>query len=88
MPNGDLDAYFKSRKPPGPLDVGVGDQVAYTRYFLKSIGVYCTDPSWSRRGEVLEVRGPLALVRWSDGCDERVSRANLAYPGPNLRFAE
>ena len=83
------DAYFRSRKAPGPLAVKVGDQVSYTRYFLKCIGAGPTDDLWRRRGEVKEVNGDIARVLW-DGDDEPrgVRTCNLACPGPNLRFCE
>lgn len=85
------DAYFATRKAPGPLKVEVGERVAYTRYFLKQIGVGPTDDMWRRRGEVksLHANGRWASVLW-DGDEEptNVALCNLAKPGPNLRFNE
>lgn len=83
------DAYFRSRKAPGPLDVKEGDRVSYTRYFLKCIGVLPTDDMWRRRGTVKGVKGRLVMVLW-DGENEPMSvlSTNLAHPGPNLRFCE
>ena len=82
-------AYFRSRKAPGPLAVKVGDTVAYTRYFLKSIGMPPTDDMWRQRGTVAEVNGNYARVLW-DGEDEPrgVLTNNLAHPGANLRHCE
>jgi hypothetical protein len=85
-----LDAYFRSTKAPGPLETMVDREVAYTRYFLKQIGVPATDPMWRQRGIVKEVRDDrFALVQWNDGEEPRlVATSNLAHPGPNLRFCE
>lgn len=89
MSQGDLDAYFRSRKAPGPLDVKVGDKVMYTRYFLLSIRVSATDDSWRDQGEVIEVGNhDLATVRWADGTVMKTKTNNLCYPGPNLRHCE
>jgi hypothetical protein len=81
------DAYFRSRKAPGPLEVKIGDRVAYARYFLKCLGTPATDDAWRRRGTVVSVENGVAQVHW-DGSDGpiRVLTSNLAFPGPNLRF--
>jgi hypothetical protein len=84
-----LDAYFRSTKAPGPLEVKVGDRVARTRYFLKQLGLPPGDDAWKDRGTVLEIRGNnIVSVKW-DSREEPTSilTSNLAFPGPNLRFA-
>ena len=83
------EAYFRSRRAPGPISLKVGDRVSYTRYFLKSIGAEATSDLWRRRGVVTEVGSWCVYVKW-DGEDEPkgVRSENLALPGPNLRFCE
>jgi len=85
------DAYFRSRRPPEPLKAQVGDEVAYTRYFLKCIGVVATDPMWRKRGIVTEISGRIAYIQWDDDGEDEVTPVqltNLAHPGPNLAFNE
>ena len=83
------DAYFRSTKAPGPLDVKVGDRVAWTRYCCKQIGIGVTDPMWGQRGEVKELRGPWVLVKWDDEDEPSLtSSTTLAFPTANLRFCE
>ena len=85
----DLDAYFRSTKPRGPLDVKVGEEVAWTRYSLLQIGAGATDPMWGQRGRVVELRPPWALVEWDGEEKPRlVSTTTLAYPTANPRFCE
>lgn len=95
FPKNDLDAYFRSRKPPEPLrDPKIGDKVAYTRYFLKQIGVSATDDMWRARGTITgfesvgkEVRW--AQIQWADEPTPRlVALSNLCRPGPNLAHCE
>jgi len=87
--NANDQAYFRSRKAPGPLAVKEGDPVTYTRYFLKSIGAPLTDDMWRRRGVVIGTKDNLARVQW-DGEEEShwVLTNNLAIPGANLRHCE
>lgn len=87
LERGNRDAYFRSTRPHGPLACEPGDVVAFTRYFLKSIGASATDPMWSQRGIVRELRPPFVLVAWEEG-ERLVHLGNLAKPGPNLRFCE
>jgi hypothetical protein len=88
LARGNRDAYFRSTKAPGPLDVAVGELVAYARYFLLQTGADAVDDRWHWRGTVVELRAPWVLVRSSDGTETLVHPANLARPGPNLRFCE
>ena len=75
--------------------VNVGDRVAYSVQFLKSIG--------ESHGEMARARGvvkdtktfgggsiTLAYIEWDEGFDmpEKVAVHNLAKVGPNPRFAE
>lgn len=83
-----LNAYFASTKPPGPMTFEVGARVGYTRYFLKQTGVPGTDPMWHQRGKVQSVADPIVTVEWDDGTIGRVHSANLAIPGPNTRWCE
>jgi hypothetical protein len=70
-----------------PLKAKEGDQVAYAKHFLKSIGCPATDRLWGLRGTVQEVHDEVAEVLW-DGEAEPMSvgLTNLAHPGPNLKF--
>lgn len=89
--NANEEAYFRSRNRPEPLAAKVGDEVAYTRYFLKCIRVCPTDDMWRQRGIVTKVSGQLAYIQWNDyedGDVVAVQLSNLAHPGPNLAFCE
>lgn len=92
LARGNTDAYFRSRRPPKPLDCVVGDRVAYTRYFLRQTAAGPTDPAWRRRGTVesLHPNGKWVSVRWDDEPDEPrlIGRSALARPGANRRFAD
>jgi len=81
------DAYFKTTQAPGPLDVKVGDEVCYTRYFLKQITNSPTDPLWFERGKVIRVKKHnIVIVRWNDGREVPVKTHALAFPDfPNTR---
>ena len=72
-----------------PLAVKPGDTVAYTKRFLKSIGMPPTDPSWRQYGVVTTVEGNYAKVLWDGDHEPRgVLTNNLAFPGANLRYCE
>ena len=79
--NGSRDAYFRTTKNPGPLDVKVDERVAYTRYFLMQVAGGPTDPMWFMRGTVVELGSPWCKVLW-DGDDKptTVSTTALAHP--------
>ena len=84
------DAYLSSTKPPGPLlDLVADEEVAYTAYWLASVGFGPCDAATRRRGRVV---GPSDLgpdfvrVDWGDGDPCAVNTRNLARPGPNLRY--
>lgn len=69
----------------------VGDKVAYSVQWLKSVGMSHSDYARAR-GEVTDVRAlggsPLITVEWSDpDIPARILAANLAHVGPNTRFA-
>lgn len=92
-----LNAYFRSTKRPGPLDVRPGDVVGFTRYHCLQLGLSPTDSMWSLRGTVIELRGapsedgkPVWAFIQFEGEDAPrcVARGNLAIPGPNLRWCE
>lgn len=73
------------------LDFKVGDRVAYSVQWLKSVGMVHTDYAHGR-GIVTDVKafGDSALVSidWKEGAGaNRVLAANLAHVGPNSRFA-
>lgn len=98
------DAYFRSTKPNQPWDIKAGTRVAYARYWLKAIGCSPTDPMWFERGTSLGTdRHGITRVRWDNDRDlpreawtwtfwgrpcSYVHSANLAKPGPNMRFCE
>lgn len=70
----------------------VGNKVAYSVQFLRSIGMSHSDMAHAR-GTVKEVKAysaslVLASIDWH-GADmpEKVNTANLALVGPNPRFA-
>lgn len=90
--NGDLDAYFRSTKAPGPLAVEPGQEVGYTRYFCKQMNLSATDPTWRQRGKVTrrhETNPNWVYVRWNGETeDQLVGTHVLAKPGPNLRWCE
>lgn len=88
LSRGDLDAYFASTKPPGPMTFEVGARVGYTRYFLRQTCVPGTDPMWRQRGKVQSMEDYIVTVEWDDGTIGRVHSANLATPGPNTRWCE
>lgn len=77
---------------PRKFSVAVGDKVAYSVQFLRSIGM--SHSSMARaRGVVksIETLGgglELAVIDWSDDSPERVNVQNLAKVGANLRFAQ
>lgn len=85
----DRDAYFRSRKPNGPLpDPKVGEVVCYTRYFLVQIGVSVTDDLCRQEGVITELHanGRWAFVLWNGESESRpVGLQNLARLGANLR---
>jgi hypothetical protein len=83
------DAYFRDRKPPGPLKADVGDRVAYTRYFLRCTGEPPTGDRWHARGVVVALmpRFDWVSVLWDgDSVPVVVSLHALAFPTPNARF--
>ncbi len=86
-----LDAYFATRKTPGPW-IPRSVTVAYSRYFLKCIGVSATDPMWFRRGTIVSGDERMVYVLWHDwkpgDIPVMVALANLATPGANRRFAD
>lgn len=91
----DQHAYFASAKRPGPLDCNVGDEVAYTVYFLRQVADGPTDPMCRARGRVTEVvDSDFVRVLWSNEAvpprslphATLVNRCVLAKPGPNLRY--
>jgi hypothetical protein len=72
------------------FNVAIGDKVAYSVQFLKSIGASHSDMAHAR-GEVtaVDIFGGLVLARikWNADMPERVNVANLAKVGANTRFA-
>ena len=95
---GNLDAYFKTTKPNGPLAYKTGDRVTYARYFLKATGEPATGERWFSRGVLAETPHPtlddrFAMVHW-DGhpAAVAVNTCNLAldprHHGMNMRHAE
>ena len=71
--------------------VEVGDKVAYSVQFLRSIGMSHSDIAHAR-GVVTEVSKLgsstlLARITWDREMPEHVNVANLAKVGPNRRFA-
>ena len=78
---------------PAKFSVNVGDKVAYSVQFLKSIGMDHSDMA-RERGTVTEVTllGTLQLARIEgfesreDGSFARVNVQNLAKVGANTRF--
>lgn len=77
-----------------PRTVRVGDDVQYTKLFLRSIGATEADPLWHARGQVvgLTTRGvsgdfTLARVMWDNpDVPERMNAFNIAPIGsPRVR---
>lgn len=71
--------------------VAVGDKVAYSVQFLRSIGMSHGEMARAR-GEVIEVKThgssfTLATIKWNCEMPERVNVANLTKVGPNMRYA-
>lgn len=93
MRRADLDAYFRSRKSPGPMAFAPGQRVCYTRYFLLQLNTSPTSSDWRRRGTVKDGGADIVSVAWDDVSGEsRINSANLALApevhGPNLRASE
>lgn len=73
------------------FSVAVGDKVAYSVQFLRSIGMSHSNMARAR-GEVLAVDTysagfSLARIKWNCDMPERVNVQNLAKVGANVRFA-
>ncbi len=64
-----------------PILLRRGDEVGYTRYFLRQMATPPNDPMWSRLGKVEAVHGYMTMVRWGDGEVGPIHCANLARPG-------
>jgi hypothetical protein len=80
-------------RPPATPDFKVGDKVAYSVQFLKSIGMSHGDIARGR-GVITGIVQPcvdwkLAVIAWDKGADlpTKVNVHNLALVGPNRRFA-
>ena len=74
--------------------VNVGDNVAYSVQFLKSIGMSHSDMA-KARGTIEEIivvgdSLQLAVIKWYKETDmpSKVNVQNLAKVGPNLRFCQ
>jgi len=71
----------------------VGDRVAYSVQFLRSIGMSHSEAARGR-GTIRAIEGQqpqaVAVVVWADGQDlpTRILLTNLAPVGPNLRFCQ
>lgn len=75
---------------PKAPDLKVGDKVAYSVQFLKSIGESHGEMARGR-GEIMDIRDygvKLARINWTTGKElpETVNVGNLALVGPNSRF--
>lgn len=67
--------------------VAVGDRVAYSVAFLRSIGM--THSSLAHeKGTITNVNGIVASIKWDNDGQERVAVANLAKVGPNPRYCQ
>lgn len=90
--SGTRDVYFRHTKAPKPIEgLQVGDEVAYTRYFLMQTCFPATDVAWHIRGTVVSLHpnGIWAEIQWKGEESPRmVALQHLAKPGPNLRFCE
>ena len=71
----------------------VGDRIAYSVQWLRSIGIYGGDLP-AARGTVMEIHKlgerKLATIQWEPNADElpaRVMTCNLACVGLNTRFS-
>lgn len=79
-----------SRRYPTPVFT-IGDKVAYSVQFLRSIGM-CHGEIAHARGIITKLITPcsawtLAEIKWNCDMPEKVNTANLAKVGPNPRFA-
>lgn len=85
----DLDAYFRSTKPPTPPTLASGDEVGWARYFLLATGEPATGGRWFERGTVVGISETgLVRVRWGNGSEFYSAASNLARPGPNRGWCD
>lgn len=72
------------------FSIAVGDKVAYSVQFLRSIGMSHSEMARAR-GQVVEVKNygsmELAQIKWDCDMPERVNVQNLAKVGLNTRFS-
>ena len=72
-------------------DIVIGDKVAYSVQFLRSIGMSHTDMAHARgRATVIWTFGAdtrMVSVEWDCDMPEHVNAANLALVGLNRRFS-
>ena len=78
-------------KQPAAPRFAVGDKVAYSVQFLRSIGMSHGDMAHAR-GTILEIISPtphwtLARIQWNCDMPDKVNVYNLAKVGANRRFA-
>jgi len=70
----------------------IGDKVAYSVQFIRSIGLKPTDDLCHCRGEITEIKDyssklSIATIKWDNpNIPEKVNTFNLAKVGPNDRF--
>ena len=77
------------------INLAIGDKIAYSVHFLRSIGETPTGPLCHARGKITEIKKyganfNLAAIAWENNFDnlfpEKVNVCNLAKVGPNDRF--
>ena len=72
--------------------LNVGDRVAYSVQWLRSVGLSATDESCHARGQIIEVKeygseSRIAKIRWDNpNIPDHVNCGNLASVGPNDKF--
>jgi len=75
------------------MKLTIGDRVAYSVQFLKSIGMSHSNMAFAK-GKItylnaISLNFILATIQWEGGAEmpEKVAVANLAKVGPNRRYA-
>ena len=75
------------------INLKIGDKVAYSVQFLKSIGESPTGDLCHCRGEIIKITNcgsiKLATIKWDNpNISDLINVGNLAKVGPNSRFCE
>jgi hypothetical protein len=84
-----LQSVFTDNKGLDMNALQIGDKVAYSVQFLRSIGCFYGDMP-AAQGTIIELRSwgetTLARIDWNIDCPKLVNVVNLTRVGPNSRF--